>query len=175
MAGGKDPKVFLLEMKLKTQGLVVGDSVAKHGALDFSKGAMCHAFTYEVKSQFDAGSAQLVGRRVHTPVTIVREVDKASPLIWSALCSNETYVTAKLSFVRPDNAGKLALYHSILLETGAVVRYHTFHGILPGSNDGIEQVHTNELEEFDLVFQKVTYSNDANSKSGIDNWQSHGA
>jgi len=172
---GKDPKVFLLEMKLKTQGLVVGDSVAKHGALDFSKGVMCHAFTYEVQSQFDAGSAALVGRRVHKPITIVREVDKGSPLFWSALCSNETFLTAKLSFVRPDNAGKLALYHSILLEVGAIVRYHTFHGILPGTGQDIDQVHTNELEEFDCVFQKITYSNDANSKSGIDNWAAHGS
>ena len=173
--GAKDAKVFLLEMKLKTQGAVIGDSVAVHGASDFKKGMMCHAFTYEVKSQFDAGSAQLVGRRVHTPITNVREVDKASPILWSALCSNETFLTAKLSFVRPDMAGKLALYHSILLEVGAIVRYHTFHGILPGSGQDLDQVHTNELEEFDMVFQKVTYSNDANSKSGIDNWQAHGA
>ena len=170
----KDPKVFQLLIKFKTQGDAIGDSVAKHGALDFSKGMMCHAFTYSVSSQFDAGSAQLVGRRVHTPITIVREVDAASPILWSALCSNETFTTAKLSFVRPDNAGKLALYHSILLENGAIVRYRTFHGILPGSGEGIEQHHTNELEEFDLVFQKITYSNDAKSKSGIDNWQAHG-
>ncbi|HEY3816630.1 MAG TPA: type VI secretion system tube protein TssD [Polyangiaceae bacterium] len=161
-------------MKLKTQGDAIGDSTAKHGALDFSKGMMCHAFTYEVASQYDAGSAQLVGRRVHKCVTIVREVDKASPLLFAALCSNETFTQAKLSFVRPDNAGKLALYHSILLETGAVVRYRTFHGIREGGGDSIEQVHTNELEEFDMVFQKITYSNDANSKQAIDNWQAHG-
>lgn len=171
---GKDPKVFLLTMKLKTQGDVIGDSVAKHGALDFSKGMMCHAFQYEVTSQYDAGSAQLVGRRVHKPITIVREVDKASPLLFAALCTNETYTLAKMSFVRPDNAGKLALYNSITLELGAVVRYRTFHGILPGSGESIEQVHTNELEEFDIVFQKVTYSNDLYSKTAIDNWQSHG-
>ena len=169
--GAKDVKVFLLEMKLKTQGVVVGDSVAKIGTLDMSKGMMCHAFQYEVKSQFDAGSGNLVGRRVHTPITIVREVDKASPLLWSALCSNETYVTAKMSFVRPDNAGKLALYHSLTLETGAIVRYHTFHGILPNSNESsVDQIHTNELEEFDLVFNKITYSNDLNSKTGMDTW-----
>ena len=169
--GAKDVKVFLLEMKLKTQGVVVGDSVAKIGTLDMSKGMMCHAYQYEVKSQFDAGSGQLVGRRVHSPITIVREVDKASPLLWLALCTNESFLTSKLSFVRPNNAGALTLYHSLLLEGGSVVRYRTFHGILPGSNEGsVDQIHTNELEEFDLVFQKLTYSNDANSKTGMDNW-----
>jgi type VI secretion system secreted protein Hcp len=171
---GKDPKVFLLTMKLKTQGDVIGDSAAKHGALDFSKGMMCHAYSYEVASQYDAGSAQLVGRRVHKCVTVIREVDAASPLLFAALCSNETFTQAKLSFVRPDNAGKLALYNSILLETGAVVRYRTYHGIGSGGNEGIDQVHTNELEEFDMVFQKITYSNDLKSKSAIDNWAVHG-
>jgi len=172
--GAKDAKVYLLTMKLKTQGDVIGDSVAKHGTLDFSKGMMCHAFEYTVTSQFDAGSGQLVGRRVHTAIRIVREVDAASPIVWSALCSNETFTNAQLSFVRPDNAGKLALYHSIALEVGAIVRYRTWHGILPGTEATIEQVHTNELEEFDLVFNKITYTNNLKSKSGMDTWASHG-
>jgi type VI secretion system secreted protein Hcp len=169
--GAKDVKVFLLEMKLKTQGVVVGDSVAKIGTLDMSKGMMCHAFTYEVKSQFDVGSGNLTGRRVHTPVTIVREVDQASPLLWGALCSNESFVTAKISWIRPDNAGKLAAYHSFQMEGGAIVRYHTFHGILPNSNESsVDQVHTNELEEFDLVFNKIIFSNDLKSKTAMDTW-----
>ena len=44
---------FLLTMELTKQGNVIGSSKKKEGDLDFSKGMMCHAFTYEVVAQFD--------------------------------------------------------------------------------------------------------------------------
>lgn len=168
--GIKDVKQFLLEIDFQTQGKVVGDSTAKHGTLDFSKGLMCHAFEYGVDSQYDEGNGQYTGRRRHKPIRIVREVDQASPLIFQALTHNEIFKTAKLSFVRPDNAGKLVAYHSIALEKGGVVRYRTWHGILEEVQGEVTQHHTNELESFDLTFTKITYSNDLKSKSSIDDW-----
>ena len=59
------------------------------------------AFEFEAL-QDNLGSGQETGRRQHEPITIVREVDEASPLIWQALCTNESYVSATLSFARPD-------------------------------------------------------------------------
>jgi len=168
--GAKDVKQFLLEIKFQKQGAMKGDTQAVHGPLDFKKGLMCHAFEYSVASQFDAGSGQLTGRRIHKPIRIVREVDSASPLLWQGLCTNEGITTATLSFARPDGTGKLALHTTIALTGGAIVKYRTWHGILPGSGDTLEQVHTNELEEFDMVFTKLTYSNAIKSKSAQDDW-----
>jgi type VI secretion system secreted protein Hcp len=166
----KDVKQFLLELKLKTQGVITGDQIAVQGPLDMKKGLQCHAFEYAVASQFDAGSGQLVGRRLHTPIRIVREVDSASPLIWQALCTNEQIVTATLSFARPSGTGALALHTTIQITGGAIVKYRTWHGILPGGGETLEQVHTNELEEFEMVFTKLTYSNAIKSKSAQDDW-----
>jgi type VI secretion system secreted protein Hcp len=168
--GAKDVKQFLLELQLKTQGKITGDAIAVQGPLDMKKGLQCHAFEYSVASQFDAGSGQLVGRRMHSAVRIVREVDSASPLLWQGLCTNEGIVSATLSFARPDGTGKLALHTTIALTGGAIVKYRTWHGILPGSGDELEQLGTNELEEFDMVFTKLTYSNAIKSKSAQDDW-----
>ncbi|MGD0530602.1 MAG: type VI secretion system tube protein TssD [Polyangiaceae bacterium] len=166
----KDVKQFLLTIQFKTQGKITGDATAKQGPLDMTTGLQCHAFEYLVESQFDAGSGMLTGRRKHSALRIVREVDSASPLLWQALCTNENLVAATLSFARPDGTGKLALHTTIALTGGAIVKYRTWHGILPGSGDELEQLHTNELEEFDLVFQKLTYSNTIKSKSAQDDW-----
>ena len=111
---------FLLTMNLKTQGAIKGSSGKKQGSLDFSKGMECHAFSYEVKSQFDAGSGQLTGRRQHNPVTIVKEVDKASPLLWQALCSNEGFRTVKLQFYKPTPRGTSAVTCTIELTNGVI-------------------------------------------------------
>jgi type VI secretion system secreted protein Hcp len=166
----KDVKQFLLTIQFKTQGKIIGDATAVQGPLDMKTGLQCHAFEYQVDSQYDAGSGGLTGRRKHSAVRIVREVDSASPLLWQALCTNEALVTAQLSCARPDGTGKLALHTTIQLTGGAIVKYRTWHGILPGSGDELEQLHTNELEEFDLVFQKMTYSNTIKSKSASDDW-----
>jgi len=167
----KDVKQFLLTIQFQKQGKITGDQTAKQGPLDMSTGLQCTAFNYAVDSQFDAGSGQLTGRRKHQPIRIVREVDSASPLLWQALCTNENLVAATLSFARPKGDGTLALHTTIAFTGGALVKYRTWHGVLPGSGDELEsQLSTNELEEFDLVFQKLTYSNTIKSKSAQDDW-----
>jgi len=135
----RDVKQFLLEIKFQKQGQMKGDTQAVHGPLDFKKGLMCHAFEYSVASQFDAGSGQLTGRRIHKPIRIVREVDSASPLIWQALCTNEAIQTATISFARPQatqgaaGTGQLVLHTTIAITGGAIVKYRSWHGVLPGA------------------------------------------
>ncbi len=117
MAGSK----FLLTMNLTKQGQVRGSSTGKEGDLDFSKGMECHGFNYEAIAQFDAGSGQLVGRRRHSPITITREVDAASPKLLQALVTNEVFKAATLSFNAVDPGGKRNVVRKIELANGAVV------------------------------------------------------
>jgi type VI secretion system Hcp family effector len=114
-------KFFLLTMMLTKQGVVKGSSTRKDGALDFSTGMECHGFDYSVTTPVSSPTSALSGRRVHTPVTIVREVDKASPLLWQALCSNEGFKTATLSFARPTSDGKLHVATTIQLTNGRII------------------------------------------------------
>jgi type VI secretion system Hcp family effector len=122
---------FLLTMKLTKQGHVIGSSKQKEGPLDFSKGMMCHAYTYGVTAQFDAGSGHLVGKRQHSPITtgprprhkpitIRREVDSASPKLLQALATSEVFETATLSFNRIGSDGKPAVAHTIELTNGTI-------------------------------------------------------
>jgi hypothetical protein len=54
------------------------------------------------------------------------------------------------------------------------VGYKTYHGLQTSPinklRPGSMNLHTNELEEFDLVFQKITYTNIFKSKGGTDDW-----
>jgi type VI secretion system Hcp family effector len=121
---------FLLTMKLTKQGNVIGSSKKKEGDLDFSKGMMCHAYTYHVTAQFDAGSAHLVGKRQHPittgprqrhrPITIRREFDAGSPKLLQALATSEVFETATLSFNRIGSDGKPAVVHTIELTNGTI-------------------------------------------------------
>jgi type VI secretion system secreted protein Hcp len=86
------------------------------------------AFEFEVLQPYDLGSGQLTGRRQHSPITIVREVDEASPKLWQAACSNESFQSASLHVARPDSNGKETVYHTITLTNATIAGYKTWHG-----------------------------------------------
>jgi type VI secretion system Hcp family effector len=117
---------FLLEMTFQKQGKVVGNVGTKpknnKGSLDFGHGTECHSFTYAVKSQFDAGSGQLSGKRQHKPIVIVREFDEASPLYLQALATNEVFTSATLSFNRVGQDGKPSVVRTIELTNGTIAQ-----------------------------------------------------
>jgi type VI secretion system secreted protein Hcp len=117
MAGGK----FLLTMTGTKQGKIKGSSTKKEGDLDYSQGMECHGFNYNVMAPHGSQSGVASGRRRHQPVTITKEVDSASPKLWQALCSNETFKSARLQFAKPGSGGKSLPFRTIELINGAIV------------------------------------------------------
>jgi type VI secretion system secreted protein Hcp len=164
MAGSK----FLITMKLTTQGDVKGSSVKKEGDLDYSTGMEAHGFNYEVITQIDPATGQPVGRRRHNPITIRREVDAASPKFLQALVTNEVFKTVKLSFNRIGPDGKPVIAHTIELTNGTISAYKAYHGDVEGTSR--EQYVTNELEELQLTFQKITYTWTKGGITCTDDW-----
>ncbi|MGA2216818.1 MAG: type VI secretion system tube protein Hcp [Terracidiphilus sp.] len=116
----KDVKQFLLEIKLQTQGKIKGSSTKGHGNVNNSKGILCHSFSYGVETPYDAASGLPTGKRQHKPISIVREVDSASPLLLHACATNEGFTTATLSFFKPGKSGKETVYQTIELTNGAI-------------------------------------------------------
>lgn len=87
---------FLLQMNFKTQGTIKSPST-KHGP-SFSHGVICHGFDFPVSTPTDTPTGHTSGKRQHKPVVIRKEVDAASPLIFQALVTNETFTTATIDF-----------------------------------------------------------------------------
>jgi type VI secretion system secreted protein Hcp len=115
------PAKFLLELEFKTQGKITGSSTKNKGSLDYSDGLECHSFNYAVISPRDAASGLPSGKRTHKPIVITREVDEASPLLWQALCTNEAFQLAKLSFVEPSGGGgKETIHQTVTLTNGTI-------------------------------------------------------
>jgi type VI secretion system secreted protein Hcp len=58
------------------------------------------SFDYSVISPRDVATGQASGKRQHKPITIVREIDSASPLLYQALVTNEALKSCVL--VEPE-------------------------------------------------------------------------
>lgn len=72
---------FYLKIEGAKQGMIKGDR--KDGAVTLLN------FSHGVTSPRDAGSGLATGKRQHKPLTIVKPIDKSSPLLYNALVSNE--------------------------------------------------------------------------------------
>jgi type VI secretion system secreted protein Hcp len=105
-----------MTFKGQKQGKLIGNSKK---ASNSEKLAIIE-FKFGLETPFEGGSGQPKGARKHKPIVIVREVDEASPLLWQALCTNESFEFAELSFARPGGGGKSGPVQIVRLTNGII-------------------------------------------------------
>jgi type VI secretion system secreted protein Hcp len=106
-----------LKVKGAKQGDIKGD-VTEKGKENLIRTI---SFQHEVASPRDAASGQATGKRQHSPLVITKEIDKSSPLLMSALTSNENLSEVTLTFYRPGKAiGVNELWYTIALKNASI-------------------------------------------------------
>jgi type VI secretion system secreted protein Hcp len=125
----------------------------------------------QFESVRDAASGLPSGKRQHKPITITQEIGASTPNLFSAASRNEVFSAINLNFLKASNpAQPETLYYTITLTNALVTGYrrrHTEHGKVRQSG-----INTREVEEFDLVFQQITFTNVTGSKTASDDWLS---
>lgn len=115
------------------QGKIRGDT--RDGAIEVAE------YQHEVMTAREAGSGQATGRRQYQPLLIRKRIDKASPLLYRALVSNENLntVTVRLADIH-------GIYYTVTLRNASIA--------------GIKQARTDsgEYEEISFVFQKIEWT-----------------
>ena len=119
-------------------------------------------------TQYDPASGSLVGRRMHDPITIRKEVDSASPLILSALANNKEFPKFDLNFLKTNAQGKTEPYFTITLTNATLVSLG--RKLVPHPPSGRQQFTTNEVEEFEITFQKIVYTWTKGGITASDDW-----
>jgi type VI secretion system secreted protein Hcp len=106
-------------------------------------------FDYEVTSPVDPSTGQASGRRQHKPVTIVKEVGTASPMIFQALVTSEVLKSVLITFYDTNAQGEEVVVYTIKLANARVADLRTY---IRTSEDGRT---TQLLESFSLTFQRI--------------------
>lgn len=146
------------------------------------KRAAVYRFEYGVLAPRDVQSHSQKGERTHTPVKIVKETGKMTPLIQMAATAGELLPKVEIAFyrnVKLDNSGTLGqeLYFTVTLEDARVVSQRIFTGAKT-SGDGASQgtskhgsqLDSLELEEFELTFRKIIVRHEISKKEASDDW-----
>jgi len=104
-----------LTVQGETQGAIHG-SVTMAGR---ENQIAVYGWTHEILSPRDAASGLATGKRQHTPLTVTKPIDKATPRLLQAQATNES-LTAVLRAWQPSRSGKELQYYTISL-TNAVI------------------------------------------------------
>ena len=154
-----------LTLKGQKQGAIQGSVTQKgrEGAI------LVHSFSHEILSPRDSASGLPTGKRQHRPLLILKEIDRSSPLLRSALVNNENLVTFQLAFYAP------------LPATG--VERQTYTITLTNANIAsiAESMPDNEIaanaglplrEQVTFTYQKIQWTWTDGGITAMDDWES---
>ncbi len=151
-----------LRLKGAKQGLIKG-SVTIAGR---EESILVLALDHEVISPRDAASGLPTGNRQHKPLTIIKEVDRASPLLLAALCQNENITEWRLDLWRPSLAGKEVQFYTIELANAAIgaIRTEMLNNAYP-ENSGVK-----ERERITFYYERITWTHQDGGITAMDTW-----
>jgi type VI secretion system secreted protein Hcp len=153
-----------LRLTGETQGEIKG-SVTQRGRED---SIMVIAASHEVISPRDAASGLPSGKRQHKPITITKEVDKSSPLLYRALVDNENITEWVLQFWRPSRTGKEEQFYTVELVNASIagIQFEMLNNKYP------ENMQHKEREHVSFCYQRIIWTWVDGGITAEDDWES---
>ena len=152
-----------LKLEGETQGEIKG-SVTQKGRED---SIMVIGFSHEVVSPRDAASGLPTGKRQHKPVTITKEIDVATPLLYNVLVNNENITTWKLEFWQPSKTGQENMFYSVELMNASIAGINS--EML--NNKYPENMQHKEREHISFSYQKIIWTFTEGGITAEDDWE----
>lgn len=130
---------------------------------------LVHSFSNEIVSPRDPASGLPTGKRMHKPINILKEVDKTSPQLWTALVSNENLTTWELKFWSPSATGVEQQIYTIELTNASIASIREYME----DNEDPAKSKLPLLEEITFTYQKIEWTwLRGTTVSASDDWES---
>jgi len=127
------------------------------------------SFSWGIVSPRDAASGLPTGKRQHKPITIVKEIDKATPLLFMGCCQGTHIKEAKLMMYRTNNQGQEVLYCVITLHDVMISSF----SVIDDDDDGdaaTERIPSRPAEQLSFTYSSITVADPVSSKEYTDDW-----
>ncbi len=150
-----------------TENAFTEDSVGNIWQEGHENEVLVQAFKHNVMIPRDPQSGQPSGQRTHRPVSVTKIFDKASPLLYNALCSGEVLTKVEIKWYRTAPSGTQEHYFTIKLEDAVIV---DIQGYMPNCQDPANSSFTH-LEDVSFSYRSITWNHEVAGTSGSDDWR----
>ena len=130
----------------------------------------CDVFEIEhqIHQPCDLTTGTATGVRVHSPLRIVKQVDKATPGFHKAMCTGQNLAQAELSFYRIDPASRAEVeYYRITLTNARIVDIRPYMpmSFLPANEP------YRHMEQVSMVYETIEWNYLPDSVVEMDQWR----
>ena len=157
-----------IEKFLKVKGAAQGDitgSVTQKG----KEGTIAViAIDHSIISPRDPASGLPTGKRMNSPLVIVTHIDKATPLLYQALVTNENLPTVELDFYKTGQDGVEKIYFKIVLTNANL---SSINQTKLNSQDDPNTNLFGEYEELSFTYQKIQWTWIDGGITAEDDWE----
>ena len=136
----------IVYMYLSMAGSRQGDIEGSVTTVDHEGSIEVYAYTHSIISPRDPTTGLVTGKHQHKPFTVIKPIDKATPLLYSALSTSETIKEWKLDFYRTTSTGTVENFYTIEL-TNAVISEISDKGSSYGTTQSVS-----------FVYQKISWT-----------------
>jgi type VI secretion system secreted protein Hcp len=130
------------------------------------------AVSHAIVSPRDPQSGLPTGQRMHKPFVITKELDKATPVLFNILCTNENVSEAVFKFWTPQiKAGTgvgAEVQHFTVKLTNANIASIDFRMLNIRAADLVKFT---EYEEIALTYQKIEWTWNDGGVTAMDDWE----
>jgi type VI secretion system secreted protein Hcp len=144
------------------QGPIVG-SCKQKGREDT---ILVQAVDHEVSIPRDSQTGLATGKRVHHPLTILKAVDRSSPLLYMALTSGEHMKAAEIKWYQINEKGQEENYFTTSLEDAIIVSVKAFKK----NCQDPAQAHLGDMEEVSFTYRKIIWRAIRDGVESEDDW-----
>lgn len=113
-----------------------------------------YAIDHVVEIPRSKSTGRPTGRRIHNDLTINKQIDKTTPLLYQSLCTGEKLTEVVFSWYRyGGDAGEMEEYYTVRLENAVITR------IKPWSSHKNDPVNENSyhLESISFAYEKIVW------------------
>lgn len=155
------PLISHLDLEGETQGAIQGTCNIK-GREDT---ILVFAMDQKIHIPYDPQAGDPSGKRIHGPMTIVKEFDKASPKLYQALCTGER-LKASIKWYRTAPTGEEEHYFTHNLEGAILVSMKPYSPIAFLT----ENEPYRHMEEISFTYNKIVWTWEPDGVEAQDSW-----
>ncbi len=112
-----------------------------------------YALDHTVEIPRNPGTGLPSGRRIHKDLTVNKQIDKSTPLLYQALCMGDKLPEVEMAWYRMDETGSMEIFYTIRLENAVISRITPWS---PYNTDPIGEDYY-QLEAVSFAYEKIIW------------------
>jgi type VI secretion system secreted protein Hcp len=127
---------------------------------------LVYAFDHDVHIPRDPQSGLPSGKRIHGPISVTKEFDKASPKLYQALCTGEHMKNVTIKWYRIDPTGSEEHYFTHTLEDAIIVGIEPYVPVVFIK----ENEPYRHMEKVSFTYKKLKWTWEPDGVEAEDSW-----